>query len=545
MALETLPVEILDQIFGYVELDNISLVNKRIRSIALKNIFSKISIDYPGDKFQQISSFLKRTNSSHLVRRLVIDAVLLGTDLAELVSFVNSLSGLRALECEERPADPILSGRKASSRLDLSIRHFLIRSCRPGQEAIKSNFLRTNYITFLECVVNVRGLRHRNIIFLSYDSDDDEEAMDGQADYELSLEQAQCRYMIKALDFIASRCPHLQELALHTAYDYRYLDLPPPTSNARMNLEALDLSCLNGLQGPFFAFLGNCVDLANLQNLSLPLLPNISVIWLRKNARRFKQLSALQIELWDVFDHHRNIILIELILHMPPLNFLKILGYYTDTFPHEILERHSTLQHFNLHLPTSYRQLENRDEPGCDWTVIDFTLLQSLTSLGIDLCAKAYDVSELFRLLRQLRLSKLVLKLLFPSSWAKPEDDLDMPKLFKHVAIDEDLARWIYDFCRLEYLAIAFIPASYYRPRSEEKTTKETILEELQGSYVVRKIGGRVKVTEQVLARKQSVAESFTMSPVIMAIFHSIWPSKGGDWRDDWHSLPIECKVPS
>ena len=106
-------------------------------------------------------------------------------------------------------------------------------------------------------------------------------------------------------------------------------------------------------------------------------------------------------------------------------------------------------------------------------------------------------------------------------------------------ATDEALARSIHDVCGLEYLIVTSTSNGVRAFQTEASNTVRAVLQELTGSYKVMRVGGRVHVVEMAREMSPVDEDAIKLDSEIMNIFRSIWPSKGRDWRDDWHSLPL------
>ena len=533
MAFDILPVEILDKIFGYSELDSISLVSKKMHSIATRTILSKMKINYPGEKFQQISSFVNRTQMNHLVRRLVLE-ISPAKDLAELLSFVASLPALRFLDCDIYVAHEIVQRRKETSRLELSVHGFVL--CSDFSDKLKNsdaNLLETNYITSIHCCVYLDDL------FEPEDNDmDDNEYMDSQVDYMQLREQADCRHMIKAVSFIADHCPHLRRLELRKDHNNSFVELPPCMTSTQLRLKSLHLVGLGKVEPMFFDALSKIIDFTCLECLTIPPQSPQSGAWLWQNVSLFRQLSQLRVEVEPYLECGSYASTTDFMLSLPPLRQLGMLHYPIESFPIDILENHCILEDLILR-PLVPHGSPDRVASVYSWTKMDFSLLGNLNSLDIILFTLPHQAAELFKVLRQLRLDSLVLTLYFSTNDTEPPNDRATAELFRYIAIDDNLASWIYKFCMLEYLKVTFLPSCHLLPNEDESNAKDCILDELSGSYIVKKIEGHVRATKLVARSNAFERDNFRLFSDVMAIFHTIWPSKGGDWRDDWSSLPM------
>ena len=215
-----------------------------------------------------------------------------------------------------------------------------------------------------------------------------------------------------------------------------------------------------------------------------------------------------------------------------------MLHYRIEAFPIDILKHHCILEDLVLY-PLVPHGFPDKVASVYSWKNMDFTLIGNLNSLTIILFTLPHEAAELFKILRQLRLNSLKLTLYFSTNDTEPPTKRATVELFKHIAIDEDLAIWIYNFCMVEHLKVTFLPSCHLLPIEAESDAKDYILDELSGSFVVKKIEGHARATNLTAGWNTYGSDDFGMFSDVMAIFHSIWPSKGGGWRDDWSSLPM------
>ncbi|MCJ1392121.1 hypothetical protein MMC18_004988 [Xylographa bjoerkii] len=221
--------------------------------------------------------------------------------------------------------------------------------------------------------------------------------------------------------------------------------------------------------------------------------------------------------------------------NVPPLKKLKLVGDYNYVLAN-CLEHHSTLESLTLH--------ENDDVLDMDFaTGIDLDILQgilrweNLTILDIQVHRSRGD-GGIWRMLQDSRLETLILTLdcqveRFYSTFEISKEVLEC------AATDEALAISIYNICGLEYLMVTSTFTGVEAFNMDDSNTVKAVLQELTGSYEVTRVEGRVRVVEIAREMLPAAEDAIKFDSDIMDVFRSIWPSKGTNWRDDWHSLPL------
>ena len=224
-----------------------------------------------------------------------------------------------------------------------------------------------------------------------------------------------------------------------------------------------------------------------------------------------------------------------LLMNVPPLKKLELVGDYNHILGN-CLEHHSTLESLTLH--------EKNDVWVMDFTTgIDLKLLggilrcENLIFLDIQVHRSRGD-GGIWKMLQDSRLETLILTLDCPVKRFDPTFE-NRGEVLECAATDKALARSIYNVCGLEYLMVTSTFAGVHTFNTEDSDTVRAVLKELTGSYEVTRVEGRVHVVEMAREMLPVNESTIKLDSHIMDVFRSIWPSKGGDWRDDWHSLPL------
>ena len=553
MTLETLPPEILGDICGYIDVASLSFVSKQIRAVALKFILSRLKVSFPGDKFEAISGFLRQSNNSQHVRTLVLDAE--ESDKAtwqRLVTFLSCLTGLRSIECWEDTALPLLTAWDQLPKCELFVRGFQMRGGLQREDyqlGPKFRLLTASCLTSLECDVSMRDLERGSKVLNDDGEEEDEgegegededEGADPELDQDILMAQAESLHIAKVVSFLASVVPNLRRLDLTRNYRYGSIEIHKRRAR-RAKLVHLDLSGLGNPQPMLFKHLQKSTDFEVLESLSLPDMSELTYEWLDRNPMSLPLLKELKMHVQRGYmrnqEHFGNswMCIENFLMNVPPLKKLKLLGDYNYVLGN-CLEHHSTLENLTLH---------ERDEVlDVDYTTgIDLKLLEvilqckNLTFLDIQVCLSRGN-GGIWSTLQGSRLKTLILTLdcqvkRFDSTFENRREVLEC------AATDKALARSIYDVCGVNYLMVNSTSTGVQAFRTEDSNTVRAVLQELTGSYEVRIVEGRVQVVE--MAREMLPADqgAIKFDSNIMNVFRSIWPSKGGDWRDDWYSLPL------
>jgi hypothetical protein len=550
MSLETLPPEILAYICNYIDPKSLSLVSKRIRAITLRYILRTLKVSFPGEKFDAILAFLKDSDNSQHVRTLTLDAQQ-SDQVAwqKLVDFLSHLTGLRSIECREDTALSLLKSWDQLPPCELSVIGFKFDKSLRGEDYElnpKFKLLTAPCLTSLDCCIGILDLE-RDINLLNEisneDNEEDEwaEGPDLEPDQELIMALAESLQAAKVADFLTSVVPNLRRLDLRSSYGFGSNEVPNrPARKAK--LKRLDVSSLQNPQTVLLERLQKIIDFEVLESLYLPNLSEITFDWFIKNPMSLPQLKELKFHkpryafpLSDGPDHDlrgaQN-----MLMSIPPLRKLELTGDY-HFFLNQCLEHHSTLESLALH-----------ENPGVPYYVdisgISPKLLKSILQLNnlafldIEVCRSRFHDGGL-RMLQKLRLRTLILRLHHTAPSFNSTSYERHRAVLEYVATDEFLARSIYDTCGLEHLTITSTPLVFHEFNNDCMTTVKAVLQELARSYEVTTVEGRTNVVELKGNRSPFRNEALQLDSEIMQVFRSIWPSKGEDWRDDWHSLPL------
>ena len=554
MTLETLPPEVLSEICGYVDVMSLSFVSKRIRAVALKFILNKLKVSFPGDRFEGVSEFLRKSKNGRHVRALVLDAE--ESDQAtweRLIEFLGCLTGLKSVECWEDIALSLLAVWE-QLQCELFVRGFQMRGGLQREDYQldpKFRLLTASCLTSLECDVSMRDLERGSKV-LNVDEDgenegktegegeEEDEGADPELDQDILMAQAESRHIAKVVNFLTSVVPNLRRLDLTQNYWYGSIEIPKRQAR-RAKLVHLDLSGLGNPQPMLFRHLQKSTDFEVLESLSLPDVSALTCKWLEENPMSLPRLKELKMHVQQIHIQDQEYSMdcctyVEnLLMNVPPLKKLKLVGDYNYVLG-KCLEHHSTLESLTLH--------EKDDVLDVDFTTgIDLKLLEgilrcnNLSFLDIQV-HQSRRKGRIWRMLQDSRLETLILTLdcqveRFDSTFDNRKEVLEF------AAIDEALARSIYDTCGLEYLMVTSTSAGVQAFNTDDLNTVRAVLQELTGSYEVRRIEGRVHVVELAREMLPVDEDAIELDSDIMGVFRTIWPSKGGDWKDDWHSLPL------
>lgn len=546
MTLETLPPEVLADICGYIDVKSLSLVSKRIRAVALKFILSRLKVSFPGDKFEAISGLLKQPNNSQYVRTLVLDAEESNqATWQRLVEFLSRLTRLKSLECREDIALSLLAVWDQLPQCELFVRKFQMRGGLQREDYQldpKFRLLTASCLTSLECDVSMLDLkRGRKVLNNDEDEEDEEEdqeedegedeGADNELDQDILMAQAESFHIAKVVNFLTSVVPNLRRLDITRNYWYGSIEIPKRRAR-RAKLVHLDLSDLGNPQPMLFRHLPKSTDFEVLESLSLPDMSELTYEWLDVNPLFLPRLKELKMHAHgaDSWKYIEN-----LLMNVPPLKKLELVGDYNNVLGN-CLEHHSTLESLTLH--------EEDDALVVEFTTgIDLKLLEgilrceNLTFLDIQVHRSRGD-GGIWKLLQDSRLKALILTL---DCQVERGDSTfeNRREVLECTATDEALARSIYNVCGVEYLMVTSTSTGIEAFNREDSHTVRAVLQELAGSYEVTRVEGRVHVVEMARQMLPVDGDAIKLDSGIMDVFRSIWPSEGGDWRHDWHSLPL------
>ena len=547
MTLERLPPEVLDNVCGYIDVMSLSFVSKRIRAVALKVILSRLKVSFPGDKFEAISGFLRQSNNGRHVRTLIMDAE--ESDKAtrqRLVEFLSCLTGLKSIECREEIALSLLAVWDQLPQCELFVRGFQMRGnlqCEGYQLDPKFRLLTASCLTCLECDVSMRDLERGSKVLNNNDDEEDEgeyESADNELDQDILMAQAESLHIAKVVNFLTSVAPNLRRLDLTQNYRYGSIEIPNRRPR-RAKLVHLDLSDIENPQPILFENLQKSIDFNVLESLSLPDMSELTYKWLDGNPMSLPRLKELEMHIQHgSMRYHQYVrdswMCIEnLLMNVPPLMKLKLVGDYDYVFGN-CLEHHSTLESLTLH--------EKDDVFDMDCTTsIDLELLEgilrceNLTFLDIQVHRSRGD-NRIWKMLQDSKLETLILTL--ECRLKKFGSTIEnWMEVLECTATDEALARSIYNVCDLEYLMVTSTYTGVEAFNTNDTNTISAVLQELTGSYEVTRVEGRVHVVKIAREMLSVDEDAIKLDSNIMKAFRSIWPSKDGDWRDDWHSFPL------
>ena len=561
MTLERLQPELLGEICSYIDVSSLSLVSKRLRAVALRRILSNLAVTFPGDRYEGISGLLRQSGNCKHVRHLVLKAWKSNDPIWErLTEFLRHLTGLKSLECHEDIALVLVPFLNQLPRCELFVSEFRLGggTSLANHLAPKLQMLAASCLTCLACDVAMRDLP-RGTKVLDYDeteedsgqSDQDEdgdsevsgEDADLELDQDILMAQAECSHLIKAVNFLSSIAPNLKRLDLRQNYLHGSIDIPTRRAG-RLKLTHLNLSGLEVLERPLLQQLQKITDFENLENLALARMQRTTLAWLDRHPIALPALKQLRMHI-DGCTRERCYgesckYLKRLLLNAPPLRKLEMTGDYNHVLG-DCLERHSTLESLALHERIGSDSVID----GIDLDLLkDILRLKSLTSLDIQtqpirdgtIWKKFHDSKvTMLKLTFEYRMTFEYRRRYHRSSIE------DSRELLERAAVDEALARSIFEICGLEYLEVTNVLArsfAFWTADAESNTVK-AVLEELAGSYRVTRAEGRIKVVNIGQKKTPIDEDAFMLDSEFMDAFRSLWPSRGGDWRDDWHSSPL------
>jgi hypothetical protein len=563
MTLETLSPEVLATICSYSEVACLSVVSKRIRAVTLKFILRSLRVSFPGDRFEAISGFLKQAKNSLHVRTLVLDAE--ETDKAtwqRLIEFLDGLTGLKSIECRENVALSLLTDWGQLPDCELFVRKFQMRGGL-GREDYeldpKFRLLSASRLTSLECDVSVRDLERASKVLES----DEEEEYSGEDEgsegpdvrgmewhQDMLMAQAESLHIAKVVAFLTSVVPNLKRLEL--TQNYLYGSIAIPTRHARRaKLVHLDLSCIGNPQHMLFKHLQTSTDFEVLESLLLPGISERTHERIFRNPMSLPRLKELEMYVpcglvpyygypgYQAYDEEYVetswSYIRTFLMNLPPLKKLKLIGGYNYVLGN-CLEYHSTLERLTLH--GAYDLVDLESTVGIDPKLLErIVQCESLTFLDIQVHRSRGD-DGIWKILQQLRLETLILTMdclvkRFDSTFENRKEVLEC------AATDAALVRSIYDIYDLEYLRVTTAFDGVQAFHTEDLNTVRAVLQELTGSFEVKRVEGRARVVEIALEQLPVDEDALKFDSEIMNVFESTWPSKGGSWKDDWHSLPL------
>lgn len=557
MTLETLPPELLAHIFSYVDVASLSFVSKRIRAVALKFILSSLKVHFPGDTFEAISGFLRHSNNSQHVRTLYLANTaekVVPAAMRRLIEFLGRLTGLKSIACSERIALSLLAVRDSLPQCELLVRGFQLREClgrKDYQLSPRFNLLTSSCLVSLECYVDMLDLPRGSKV-LSYDEDEDDEedeegsseGADPELDQDILMDQAESIHFAEVVNFLAGVVPNLKRLDLKRYYAYGSVEIPRQRAR-RAKLLHLDLTDAGNPQRMLLEGLKKATDFEVLETLFLPEISKFTHQWLDKNSMSLPRLKHLKMRVplgyyvmgdQSGYEYTGNCwtYVENFLMNVPPLKKLELTGDYNHVLG-ACLEHHSTLESLTL---------RHTVVPECKFAGgIELKLLrrilryENLTFLDIQMRKSGDD--GIWKMLQDSRVETLMLTFTYLEQDYKPTG-IDWRKLLECIAIDEALVRSIYEACGLEYLQLASVINGREMYLGDDPATVEVVLHELTGSFSATRVEGRVHIVEMPklphLVKKKNAIK---LDSGFMDIFRSIWPSKGGDWADDWHSLPL------
>ncbi|MCJ1433649.1 hypothetical protein MMC27_003013 [Xylographa pallens] len=389
----------------------------------------------------------------------------------------------------------------------------------------------------------MRDLVRRSELINNDDDEEDEGDNEGAVDEEdqdMLMARAESLHIAKVVSFLTSVVPNLRRLDLARNYWYGSMEVPERRAR-KAKLVHLDLYGIGNPQPMLFEHLQKSTDFEMLETLSLPDLSERTCEWLDGNPMSLPRLKELKMYVQHDYIRYQGQVgdscmcFENLLMNVPPLKKLKLVGDYNIVLEN-CLEHHSTLEILTLH--------EKDDELDMDLASgIHLKLLEgilrcgNLTFLDIQVHRSRGD-RGIWKILQDSTLETLILTL---DCQVRRSDSTfeNRKEVLECAATDEALARSIYDVCDLEYLMVTSTYSGVQAFNTEDSNTVMAVLQELTGSYEVARVEGRVHVVEMAREMLPADKDAIKLDSDIMRVFRSIWPSKGGDWRDDWHSLPL------
>ena len=354
------------------------------------------------------------------------------------------------------------------------------------------------------------------------------------------MAQAESLHIAKVVNFLTSVVPNLRRLHLIRNYWYGSIEIPKRRAR-RAKLVHLDLSGIDNPQPMLFEHLQKYTDFEVLESLSLPDMSELTYEWLDGNPMSLPRLKELKMHVQPGYRPYQEHVgdswmyIENFLMYVPSLKKLKLVGDYDYVLNH-CLEHHPTLEGLTLHGKVDVLDMDFR--AGIDLELLEGILrCENLTFLDIQVHRSRGD-GGIWKMLQDSRLETLILTLdcqvkKFDSTFETKKEVLEC------AATDEALARSIYDVCGLEYLMVTTTSIGVDAFMMEDGNTVRAVLQELTGSYEVRRVEGRVRVVEMAREMLPTDEDAIKLDSEIMDVFRSIWPSEGGSWRDDWRSLPL------
>ena len=549
MILETLPPEVLSDICNYIDVASLSFVSKRIRAVALKFILSSLKVSFPGDRFEAISGLLRQSNNSRHVRALVLEAEESDkATLQRLIEFLGCLTGLKSLECREDIALSLLTVWDQLPQCELFVRGFTVRGGlgrKDYQLDPKFRLLSAPFLTSLECDVCMRDLPRGSKV-ISYDEDDEDEEDEGsdqdadpERDQDILMDQAESLHFAKVVNFLTSVVPNLKRLDLRRNYRYGSIEIPKRRAR-KAKLVHLDLSGIGNPQRMLFEDLQKAIDFEALEILSLPNMSLFTYEWLDTTPMSLPGLKELKMYVKEGYMRSHEYVedswmyIENWLMKVPPLKRLVLVGDYNYVLGN-CLERHSTLESLTLHERDNL--LDVTFTSGIHLKLLD-TIVQweNLTFLDIQVNRSRDD--GIWKMLQRSRVEILILTLDCQVTGVNERFE-HRKQILKYAATDAALARSIFDICGLERLIVIPTSTGAQAFNRQDLSTVRAVFQELTRSFEVTRVEGLVRVKAMIRNMLPVDKDAIKLDSEIMEVFRSLWPSKGGDWKDDWHSLPL------
>lgn len=530
MALQALPTEILQEICSYNSSDSLSVTSKYIRSVALKFVLDTIRLTAIDQKFEAILKFIsKEPRNAYHIRKVILDSKYPANHLVRrLFTFLDSLKGLKAMQCSDQAATILRHKWEAFSRYEIAIDAFyLSEDLEHDSYGLYSN-LPLRHLTSLDVCV---GLMPGGNI-----SDDSEGSM-------MSETEEQIRYLGEAVILITSVARNLKHLRLSHSWA-REMTPIPLTAPYVASVLHLNLSCILSFDVQLLEVIGEATDLDKLESIALPMVPGLDFEWLCDVGLSFKQLKRLFLPLLCAYDWDSSTVpsITRFLRSLPPLKELELFGDYHRIVSTNVLNHHNTVESLILHdkprkiFPDIVSLQRNQFEQICQ--------LRHLQKLRIKLPRLEEDSWRAWSLLRSLPLRHLILILDSASylrSASTSTDRTSQLMFLQHAALDESLARSIYEYLNLDVLEIDMEHQDhkdFTKSVRQEHSDYGIVLAEIARSYKVTRVYGQVVALRTGTIR--SNLEQPDHASELMADFRTLWPPRaGGDWRSDWSSKPF------
>lgn len=533
MALEAIPTEILEEICSYNTSDSLSVTNKYIRSVALKFVLETIRLTAIDDKFEAVFKFSQNPENSCLIRKVILDNKW-PDDRFEprLITIFESLKSLKAIQCSEQVAAALLDGWGSFPNYELSIDKFELSGNIEGpayQHGSKFRLLSLPRLKSLRVIVSA---------MLGRRSSDD------SATTITVIMRRHNRYLGDAVLFLTGICKNLKSLNLSHRHSDRPITLPR-VRPCKASLQQLSFSGVRHFDPEVFQIVQKATDLDKLERLFLPINYSVAHDWLGRHGMSFKRLKILCF-LVPRGNHWEEIMMTRIInfLHsLPPLEVLDIHGPYQQVIPVEVLDHHNTLKSLLLHDPP-IRLSREIAAPIMRNQFERIVQLRCLHKLKIQLARCNEESWNIWHLLRSSSVSSLILTL-DPYTNLESIDQSPSPirrrTFLQNAALDENLARSIYEYCELDTLEVSVQYQGFDGFTSmtrAEYGDHAFILAEIARSYMITRVYGQV-VVQRIGATPPNLVQPDHTSQ-FMTEFRALWPPKAmGDWWTDWSSKPF------